>query len=188
MNFRQVISNIKEGQEFKCGTAKIKCVDGGSIAIIDMTTSEGIAFTKDDEFIKIERQVNFMDAIKANKEGKTIKVIVKDKTYTYYPKDNEFMELSAKETHAGLSTSEILEGKWYIEEDEKEKELYPFQLCTDKWITKDGIHIEIKDMSTRHLRNAYRMIEKICKTEKWNPKDYEIYNLLKEECSHRLFE
>lgn len=187
---------FKNGEKFhptfklteNCSLIKFKWEDGKYVEI-----------TKDlaeATYLLIQKPVSFMEAIENGLEGNRIKVDVTElnkecillndywnNIYFSVQEIFHMLEISGKQAKKIIN-----EGKWYIEEDNKEKELYPFQLCTDKWITKDGVHIEIKDMSTRHLRNAYRMIEKICKTEKWNPKDYKIYNLLKEECSHRLFE
>ncbi len=65
----------------------------------------------------IQQPVSFMEAIKASREGKIIKVDTGIRIYTYYPKDDELCELTAKESNGGLSVYEILEGKWYIHED-----------------------------------------------------------------------
>lgn len=95
-----------------------------------MCTREGIRFLEyadiekasktllNARFIPVQKSVSFIDAIKASQEGKTIWVNVEDRTYTYYPnpRDKKFDELRAKETHGGLSTYEILNGKWYIED------------------------------------------------------------------------
>ncbi len=70
------------------------------------------------KFIPRPNPVTFIEAIKASQEGKTIYVNVEDRTYTYYPnpRDKKFDELRAKETRGGLSTYEILNGKWYIKD------------------------------------------------------------------------
>ncbi|MBY6948398.1 hypothetical protein [Clostridium botulinum] len=68
-------------------------------------------------FIPIQQPVSFMEAIKASREGKIIKVDTGTRIYTYYPEDDELCELTAKESNGGLSVYEILEGKWYIHED-----------------------------------------------------------------------
>ena len=69
------------------------------------------------KFYKIQQQVDFVEAIKASSEGKVIHVDVGERRYTYYPVDNKFVELTSTETKGGISTCEILEGKWYIEAD-----------------------------------------------------------------------
>jgi hypothetical protein len=71
------------------------------------------------KFILIQQPVSFMEAIKASQEGKVIKVNIGARTYTYYPRDYKWVGLIAKGTLEGLSTYEILEGKWYIEESEE---------------------------------------------------------------------
>ncbi len=95
-----------------------------------MCTREGIRFLEyadiekasktllNAKFIPIPNPVTFIEAIKASQEGKTIYVNVEDRTYTYYPnpRDKKFDELRAKETRGGLSTYEILNGKWYIKD------------------------------------------------------------------------
>lgn len=58
---------------------------------------------------------------------------------------------------------------------------YTFQKCSDKWITRNGKILELKDMNKRHLINSMNMIERICFHENWNCMDFIIYqNLLKE--------
>lgn len=187
MNFRQVISNIKEGQEFKCddGLFIIRCLNNGAIEI-HSKDGRTFGFMKEDTFTKNKKAVNFEKAFKSLEEGQEIESAY---THNKYKKDRNTLIVEVEgmgyEDCESILAEELFDD-WYIEEDEKEKEMYPFQLCSDKWISKDGVHIEIKDMSTRHLRNAYKMIEKICKEEKWNSKDYGIYNLLKEEYSKRI--
>jgi hypothetical protein len=184
MNIRQVISNIKEGQEFKCddGLFTIRCLNNGAIEI-HSKDGRTFGFMKEDTFTKIKKAVNFEKAFKSLEEGKEIESAY---NHNKYEKEGNRLYLKVEgigyEECENISIDELFDD-WYIEENEKEKELYPFQLCTDKWISKDGVHMEIKDMSALHIRNAFKMIEKICKAEKWNPKDYKIYNLLKEEYS-----
>ena len=68
---------------------------------------------------------------------------------------------------------------------EKNQNMYVFQDCKDKWITKEGILIEIKDMSKLHIENSIKMIKKICTCEGLNASDYSIYKLLKNEYNKR---
>lgn len=68
-------------------------------------------------FIPVQKPVSVKEAMQASLENKIIWSIVGDRKYTYYPKENKYEELTARETHGGISAYEILEGKWYIEED-----------------------------------------------------------------------
>jgi len=62
---------------------------------------------------------------------------------------------------------------------------YVFQNCRNKWITKDGIEIEVKDMSTKHIENSIAMIDNICSKECISVNSHEIYNILNEELIRR---
>ena len=65
------------------------------------------------KFIPIQKPVSFMEAIKARCEGKTIKVVLRNNERIY--KDNS---AGLKDQNGGyLTPLEILEGKWYIEEE-----------------------------------------------------------------------
>ena len=68
---------------------------------------------------------------------------------------------------------------------EKNQNMYVFQDCKDKWITKEGILIEIKDMETSHIINSLNMVLKICKKEGWKATNYNIYNKLRKELERR---
>lgn len=105
--------NVKVIEVFGKKDSKKLVVDNR--AYIEIVVSD---FISNATFIPTQQPVSFMEAIKASQEGKTIRVYIQDVKYTYYPKDNKFLELSAKETRGGLSTAEILDGKWYIEESE----------------------------------------------------------------------
>ena len=113
---------ILNGEEFGC-IAKIleSSVQSKKQLVWDNRANSSIVVTDSISraiFTPIQQPVSFMEAIKASQEGKTIWVNVEDKTYTYYPnpRDKQFDELRAKETRGGLSTYEILNGKWYIKD------------------------------------------------------------------------
>jgi len=169
LNIREVMANIKEGQEYKCEDFIIKCLDNGTIEIGTSESGKTFGFFKEDKFTKIQKPVSFTEAFIAYEEGKTIESLV-----------NKDVVMSKKQDMDMVCAEEI-SGEWYILEDEKEIEQYSFQLCTDKWITKDGVYLEIKNMSRKHIHNSMKMIERICKEEKWKPQDYNIYNLLNNE-------
>ena len=64
-------------------------------------------------FIPIQKPVPFIEAIKARYEGKTIKVVLRNNERIY--EDNS---AGLKDQNGGyLTPLEILEGKWYIEEE-----------------------------------------------------------------------
>lgn len=70
------------------------------------------------KFIPIQKSVTFMEAITQNHyNDKTIRCEVDDKVYTYKPVQTKTTEIRAIETRGGISTEEILNGKWYIEEN-----------------------------------------------------------------------
>ncbi|WP_143314544.1 hypothetical protein [Clostridium sp. HBUAS56017] len=127
---KQSVMNIIEASKQEIGTKfKIECFDGELFHVEKSST--GFEFPNENQliitdriidakFILIQQPVSFMEAIKANQEGKVIKVNIGARTYTYYPRDNKWFGLIAKETLGGLSTHEILEGKWYIEESEED--------------------------------------------------------------------
>jgi hypothetical protein len=60
----------------------------------------------DHEWTLIKQPVSFMEAVKAFKEGKTIKSVCNTSWDSYSPDQTDFMEITPEE---------ILEGKWYIE-------------------------------------------------------------------------
>lgn len=62
---------------------------------------------------------------------------------------------------------------------------YVFENCTDKWKTVDGTKLYPKEMSTLHIRNSVRMIERICKRWRLKPNYYPIYKSLRAELRKR---
>ena len=70
------------------------------------------------KFIPTQKSITFMEAITQNHyNDKTIRCEVDDKVYTYKPVQTKTTEIRAIETRGGISTEEILNGKWYIEEN-----------------------------------------------------------------------
>lgn len=72
----------------------------------------------DDEWTLVQQPVSFMEAIKAFHNGETIYCIVDEGKYIYTPKEPEEYHITTitDEHGDGLSSKEILEGKWYIED------------------------------------------------------------------------
>ena len=66
-----------------------------------------------------------------------------------------------------------------------QRELYPFEKCTDKWIAKDGKEMNVEDMTTNHIKNAINMVKRICNEEKLVSSDYEIVARLNDELRER---
>jgi hypothetical protein len=73
---------------------------------------------KDYEFIN-GNEIDFIAAIKEYENGKYIFCVCPDgREYHYIKKsENKYIEMISEETSSGISSIEILEGKWYIEED-----------------------------------------------------------------------
>ena len=70
------------------------------------------------KFIPTPKPISFMEAITQNHyNDKTIRCEVDDKVYTYKPVQTKTTEIRAIETRGGISTEEILNGKWYIKEN-----------------------------------------------------------------------
>lgn len=69
-------------------------------------------------FIPIQQPVSFMEAIKAYSKGKTIEVNTKSYSTLYKPAERNSMgdELLDEDGEV-INLKEILEGKWYIQED-----------------------------------------------------------------------
>lgn len=77
-----------------------------------------------DRFILYQepKPVSFMEAVKAYAEGKSIRCECDDRVYFYkaHEYSNSFYEMTSMfngHISGGLSVKEILEGKWFIEED-----------------------------------------------------------------------
>lgn len=62
---------------------------------------------------------------------------------------------------------------------------YVFEGLTNKWKTREGVVLELKDMTKSHLINSLNMILRICKRENLKPNSYKIYNNLKRELKKR---
>ena len=120
-NLGEVMSNFKEGTKFKClSDGKIIKIKNG----IAMYLSEVPVILKvslmNSKFIKIEepKRVYFNKAIKAYLEGKTIKVKIRSYETVYKPRGvNPIQNYLLDEDKEAITPNEILNGKWYIMED-----------------------------------------------------------------------
>ena len=122
LNIIEVLnSNVKS--EYEATTPKghkYNCVvelEQDNKVLINSKDGSRIDFLNDfiinTKFIPIQKSVSFMEAIKARYEGKTIKVVLCNNERIY--KDNS---AGLKDQNGGyLTPLEILEGKWYIEEE-----------------------------------------------------------------------
>lgn len=127
LTFKEVIANIKPGEKYVCTD------EGFAVKSIQLELDGTYILTKNDEskslyvnrakFIKERKPVLFLNAIKAYEEGKTIRCeIAKDYegVCNKYKRDDDrncggynIINLSG----VPIGTREILEGKWYIEEE-----------------------------------------------------------------------
>ena len=62
---------------------------------------------------------------------------------------------------------------------------YVFQYCTKKWETRTGKRIYPKNMTTLHIQNSIKMVDRICFIERMAASDYEIYRILSREIALR---
>ena len=117
-NFREVIADIKEGEEWKAGTTIISMKDNKiKIKDIECDSLESYTYNEDHrEFIKAEepKPVTTTEAFKALDEGKIIEsVISKDK----YKKINGIIHIEKEDGDTGrlmyIYRNE-LEGQWII--------------------------------------------------------------------------
>ena len=67
----------------------------------------------------------------------------------------------------------------------KRTRYYAFEFCKDKWKTRDGQILELKDMTKNHIINSLNVILRICYREHLNPNSYKIYNNLRKELKRR---
>ncbi len=102
-----------------------------------------------------------MEAIKASRQGKIIYCIIDSEEHVYLPTENEFSELT-DDDYNGISTKEILDGKWYIKESGKE--LKPM----DK--TK-FIEINYKDLRDQERRTKYFATQE--EYEEWHEENWD---------------
>ena len=70
------------------------------------------------EWVLVQQPVSFTEAVKASYKGKTIYCVLPQSEYAYISKIDKLESLTDSNGN-GLSTQEILEGKWYIKEDEE---------------------------------------------------------------------
>lgn len=117
MNFRQVISNIKEGQEFKRDDDyfTIRCSNNGTIEI---HSGGGRTFRLkiDDNFIKVEKPVSFEEVLNSDKKCRVEHELLRGDYYKEY-KNFTFLLKSLIETYVPEHVKSILKnGKWYLEE------------------------------------------------------------------------
>ena len=66
-----------------------------------------------------------------------------------------------------------------------ERERFPFEKCTDKWISKNGEELDIRCMETKHIINSIALVDRTCGAEGLTPTNYSIYNKLKKELGTR---
>jgi hypothetical protein len=75
------------------------------------------------EWELIQQPVPFIEAVKAYSEGKTIRCELQDRKHTYRPNEHTRLardygyEFKGAVLNVGVSTKEIIEGQWFIEED-----------------------------------------------------------------------
>jgi len=113
-SFEEVISRIKEGQTYKCTDnlylIESVCKKNESIEIHFGEVSN-ILTIKNIRFTLISQSVSFMEAVQAKNEGKFVYSIFDGVKRLY--QSHYFID----QFQCGISPSEILEGKWFIDED-----------------------------------------------------------------------
>ena len=67
------------------------------------------------KFIPVNKPVNFMEAVKAFDKGKRIKSVLPNGAIQHYSIEYK-MQLLDDENGLGVTSDEILNGKWYIED------------------------------------------------------------------------
>ena len=122
LNIIEVL-NSNVGTEYEATSPKrhkYNCVvvlDEGNKVLINSKNGTKIDLLNDfiinTKFIPLQNPVSFIEAIKARYEGKTIKVVLRNNERIY--KDNSAGLIDQNGGY--LTPLEILEGKWYIEEE-----------------------------------------------------------------------
>lgn len=102
LTFKEVIANIKEGEEWVCDNRSIRCINGG----ISITNNNGIKsdcflFIKERKFTLKRKEYTFEDAFKAYEEGKVIESCFSSQKFRIYSWEDIFNAKEIKE-------------KWYI--------------------------------------------------------------------------
>lgn len=114
-----------EGHKYNC----VVLLDEGNKVLINSKNGTKIDFLNDfiinTTFIQVQNPVSFIEAVKAYSYGKTIRCCYKEfngeETTNIY-KDGDIDAIIEDTCNFGISPREILNGKWYIEEElENEK-------------------------------------------------------------------
>lgn len=129
-----ILARAKEltGKKFKCTKSIVNTSLQGRTAILELFQNGGELYygltignykvsdlTGFEEWEKVQEPVDFMEAMKAYRDDKTIYCLLEDTKYTYNPSDTGRLDTVYDQCNDGLSLEEILDGKWYIKEDEK---------------------------------------------------------------------
>lgn len=105
LTFREVITNIKEGEVWESRTKLIECKENGLDIIRKNKIETNYMFFDYNENFKLQRkEYTFEEAFKVYEEGKELESVV---TGISYKKDYE------EEYDEAISINEI-RGKWYI--------------------------------------------------------------------------
>lgn len=123
LKFKEVIANIKEGETYTCTDMNynIRKINNynGCLDIEYANASQKVLGIPDDaKFIKEQKPVDFMTAIKAFDEGKTIECIVNGATESIYKPYKEYGSFQClyDGSQLAITQTEILKGEWYIRE------------------------------------------------------------------------
>jgi hypothetical protein len=116
-----------EGKKYKVVGGHAFDNEGGRLGATDIINVEKgemyfnnifeLNISQHTELEEIQPSVDFLTAVKAYSEGKTIRwTNGNGTTYIYKPDKGKFKEMVSQEFSA-ITDTEILEGQWYIKED-----------------------------------------------------------------------
>jgi len=101
------------------GYLHIYSSNGENAYALDLNKITGILI--DGEWELIQQPIPFLEAAKAYSEGKTIRCEWEDSRYVYNPNSHTQLaqkygyEFKSAVLNLGISTTEILQGRWYVE-------------------------------------------------------------------------
>lgn len=118
---RWILENIEEGEVYKNTRFAVKEIfkKDGVICFKQRDNSNLTPFKLDNEYEKVQEPVDFLTAVKSGKKLIVSHELITDSFYNEYRRLSDILEALGNNYFSAQVSDIILNGKWYIEEDDE---------------------------------------------------------------------